>query len=260
MHRKLEEIVNRTKEDLLKRKRKISLDELKTLISRQVGRGFIKAIENPKKGSISIIAEIKLSSPTQVSMGCKEGIIDRVSQYEKSNVDSISVVTEKHFFGGDPEFIGKIKKVVRLPVLQKDFVVDPYQVYEAKIAGADALLLIAGILSEKDLTYLVDLTKEIGIEPVVEVVSTKDLRKAFATKTKVIAVNARDLDTFEINLERACRLLKKVPDTFIKLGFSGVKGNKEVRRYKNSGAIGVLIGTNLMKSKNISEFIERLRI
>lgn len=260
MHRKLEEIVNNTKKDLLKRKHKISLDELKALIGGQARVGFKEAIKNPKKGPISIIAEIKLASPTQISLGYKNEIVDRVRQYEQSGVDCISVVTEKRFFSGDPKFIGKIKKIVSLPILQKDFVVDPYQVYEAKIAGADALLLIAGILSEKDLTYLVDLTKEIGIEPVVEVVSTKDLRKAVATKTKVIAVNARDLDTFEINIERACRLLKKVPDTFIKLGFSGVKGSKEVRKYKSSGAIGVLIGTSLMKSKNISEFIGRLTI
>lgn len=221
---------------------------------------FIQALTNPKKGPLAIIAEIKLASPTHKHLGNEDEIINRAKQYEQAGADAISVITEKNIFKGDPSFIAEIKQAVSLPILQKDFIFDSHQVYESKRVGADALLLIAKILSKKDLISLVNLVKKIGLEPVVEVNNEDDLKKAIVTQTDIIAVNARNLDTFEVNVNKACELLKKVPAKFIKLGFSGVKGKREVKKYQAAKVNGILIGTSLMKAPNILQFMERIRI
>lgn len=245
MHKKLEEIITKTREDIRKRK--------------QSSKVFTKALKNPKKGSLAIIAEIKLASPTEKFLGKADDIQKRAKQYELAEVDCISIVTERHFFHGDLKFVKAIKDVVSLPVLQKDFIIDPYQVYEAKNAYSDAILLISRILSEKDLITLVNLAKEIGLEPTVEINSRVDLKKALNTKTQIIAVNARDLDTFEVNIDRACMLLKMIPPLYIKLGFSGIHSRAEVEKYKKVGANAVLVGTELMRTRDIKKFIKELK-
>lgn len=260
MHTKLEEILNRTKEDLVRRKKQASIEVLKKSVGKMSTKSFIKAIKNPKNGSIAIIGEIKLASPSENNLGTSEDIQTRVRKYEQAGVDAISVVTEKHFFKGDAEFVGQIKSMVFLPVLQKDFILDSYQLYEAKIAGADAILLIARILSEVELTSLVKEAKQIGVEPVVEVQSIEDLKKAQVTEAEIIAVNARDLDTFEVNIDKACALLREISSSYLRLGFSGVSGRIDAKKYKNAGANGILIGTSLMKTRNISQFLERIRV
>ncbi len=245
MHKKLAEIIKKTKEDLMERK--------------QAVRPFAKSLTNPKKGTIAIIAEIKLASPNEDDLGNKEDVIARVRQYEEAGASGISVVTEEHFFKGNLLLIKKIKDATSLPVLQKDFIVDTYQLYESKTAGADAVLLIAKILSKEDLISLVNLARSLNIEPVVEINNQEDLEKAIFTKTDIIAVNARDLDTFEVSVERACRLLKEIPNNFIKLGFSGIHSRAEVEKYKQAGAKAVLVGTELMKTNDVNKFIKELK-
>lgn len=245
MHKILQEIITQTAANLKK--------------SKTSSKAFTSALKNSKQGSMAIIAEIKLSSPTEGNLGESKDIKNIARKYQLAGADCISIVTEKHFFHGDLKFIGEIKQTISLPILQKDFVIDPYQVYQAKNLGADAILLIAGILSEKDLITLVNLTKEIGIESVVEINSQEDLEKVLKTQTEIIAVNARDLTTFKVNVGKACRLLKIVPKKFIKLGFSGVQGKAEIEKYKNAGANGVLIGASLMKSDNVRLFMEGIR-
>lgn len=206
-----------------------------------------------------IIAEIKLASPTVTYFGSEKDIVKRAVDYELARADGISVITEKHYFKGSPEFIPLIKKRVNIPILQKDFVINSYQIYQAKIIGADALLLVAKIVNKKTLIEFVSLCQEIGVEPVVEINDEVDLKKALTTPTKIIAVNARDLETFVVNVDQACQLMRKIPDRFIKLGFSGIKSVSEVKKYRNAGAKGVLVGTSLMKTKNIKKFISELK-
>lgn len=262
MHKKLQAIIKKTKEDLLKRKKGKPL----TVISRSVAtkqstklRRLPRPFRARNDGGLGIIAEVKLASPTEKKLGDEKDLIKRVKEYEKGGANAISVVTEKHFFKGNPDFVGKIKKAVSLPVLQKDFILDQYQLIEAKNGGADAILLIARIVSKNDLILLVKEAQKIGLEPVVEICSQADLAKALATNTKIIAVNARDLDTFKVDVDKACRLLKKVPDKYIKLGFSGVLSKKEVQKYQVAGVDAILIGTGLMKTNDISGFIKGLR-
>lgn len=256
MHKKLTEIINKTKSDLLKRKKEKPLTVSGKVISE---KRFYQSLLNPNFGKLAVIAEIKLASPNENDLDNEDDLENRAKQYEKAGVDAISVVTEKHFFKGDPKFINKIKQSVKQPILQKDFIIDPYQLYESKEDGADAILLIAKILTKKDLINLVNLSIRLGLEPVVEINNQKDLQKAITTKTKIIAVNARNLDTFKIDVDKACDLIKKIPSKFLKLGFSGIKGKKEMEKYKNAGAEGVLIGTSLMRAENIKDYILSLR-
>ncbi|MBI3366272.1 indole-3-glycerol-phosphate synthase [Candidatus Roizmanbacteria bacterium] len=244
MHNILLDIVRKKKEDIQKIN---DIDSFKT------------AIVHPKYSDTAFIGEIKLASPTMKPIDSKMDIIKQAIEYENAGLDAISAITEKHFFKGDPLFIPKIKKKIKLPILQKDFVIDESQIYEAKQIGSDALLLIARLVDEQTLIRFVSLCQKLGIEPVVEIQNDEDLYKAVATNTSIIAVNARNLETFEINVDSACKLIKKIPERFMKLGFSGIQSSKEVKKYNSSGVKGVLIGTSLMKSKNILKFIHSLK-
>lgn len=219
----------------------------------------INTFLRPIEGEVKIIAEIKLASPTVSYLGSEKDIVKRAIAYEGAGASALSVITEKYFFKGKIDFIPLLKQKVSLPILQKDFVIDPYQIYEAKIYGSSAILLIARLVSKKRLKQFVTLAKKIGIEPVVEINSERDLQKTLSTDTAYIAVNARDLTTFIVDIDRACRLMKKIPATFIKLGFSGIHSVSEVKKYKNAGAQIVLVGTSLMKAKNIKEYIHKLK-
>ncbi len=242
MHNKLIEIVNKKRSDLKQKK--------------QGNDAFKKQFSS--NDEIAIIAEVKFASPTHANLGSEEDLLTRVAQYEKAGASAISLITEEHFFKGDSAFIKQVKEHVSIPVLQKDFVIDPHQIYEAKINGSDALLFIARLLDDDTLIRFVTLAQELGVEPVVEINSDDDLIKALKTTTTIIAVNARDLNTFVIDVAAACSLLKQIPDQFIKLGFSGILSSEEVSQYKDAGANGVLIGTSLMKATNINDFLEGL--
>ena len=239
MHKILKQIIEKKQADL-------------TLMKRNRFLSFTK-------NKISIIAEIKLASPTVPYFGSEKDISKRAINYQKAGADAISIITEKYFFKGNLKFISKIKDKVDLPILQKDFVIDPYQIYEAKIAGANALLLIAKIINKQTLIKFVSLCQEIGLEPIVEINDEQDLKKALSTSTNIIAVNARNLDTFIVDVDRACLLMKKIPNRFVKFGFSGIKSSDEVKMYKDAGASGILVGTSLMKTKDIKNFIKKLK-
>ncbi|MEK7571206.1 MAG: indole-3-glycerol-phosphate synthase [Patescibacteria group bacterium] len=260
----LVKIIEKKKEDLRREKRKGGRGNVSSwsgsdhdrISSNRFYRSVSTSLQNDKR--IALIAEVKFASPTNPNLDSSEQLLDRVRRYEQARASAISIITEKHFFKGDPSFVTQVKEVVSLPVLQKDFVIDRSQIYEAKAIGSDALLLIARLVDKETLQRFVLLTKELGMDPVVEIASEEDLKKALTTDTDIIAVNARDLDTFIVSVETACALLKKVPDSFITLGFSGIHSAKEVILYKKAGAHGVLVGTSLMQAKNIQDFIQKL--
>lgn len=245
MHNLLLGILEKTKKDLLKKNKKSDR--------------FMSALKKVKNKS-ALIAEVKFASPTSPHLGSSNQLVKRVKEYQRAGANAISIVTEKHVFKGDISYVSKIKKVVDLPVLQKDFIVDVYQIHEARNVGADALLLIARIVTKQELARFVSLCLSFGIEPVVEINNMSDLIKARATQTRIIAVNARDLSTLKVDINKACNLLKKVPKRFMKLGFSGVSSQKEVGQYRKAGAQGILVGTNLMKATNIKNYIQELMV
>jgi len=264
MNDMIKKIIEMNKVDLLKRIESKPVRDMQKTISR-----LPKALDFAGAFSeFGIIGEIKLASPLAGQLANPEEVLDIALEYKQSlpsedskkgGADAISIITEKYFFKGDINFIKQVKEETGLPVLQKDFVVDPYQIYESRVNGADALLLIAKIISPDQLKRFVGLCLEIGLEPVVEINDEFDLENALGTNTRIIAVNGRDLDTFEVDVERACELIGKIPDKFLKLGFSGVNSKKEAEKYRKAGARGILVGTSLMKSRKKKEFLEGLR-
>lgn len=244
MHNKLKQIIDQTKRDVASRKTK------NTVVS--LFRNY---------DGVAIIAEIKLASPTNPHLGSVNDVTPNARDYQKGGAAMISLVTEKHFFKGDPNFIRQIKKAgVSLPILQKDFVIDALQLVESKEAGADAVLLIAKMLRRKQLKQFVSLAKALGVEPIVEINDDEDLDNAIAANPSLIAVNARDLETFTVDVDRACSLMERIPDEFVKLGFSGIQTRSDVEKYKKAGAKGVLVGTSLMQSPNKIQLLEELHV
>lgn len=252
----LEEIVKSKKLEFSLKTEKINI--LEVLKCKDEKSSKFRNVVERVNGRIKLIAELKFASPTNQHIGSTDQLIEKAKQYEAAGADAISIITEKHFFKGDISFVTKVKKNVSIPVLQKDFIIDPKQIFEAKKAGSDALLLIARIVNAKALKSFVKLCLAAGIEPVVEINNEEDLEKAIESDTNIIAVNARDLETFTIDLKRACLLMKRIPDHFVKLGFSGIHSADEVLQYQNAGAKGVLVGTSLMKTNNIKNFIKSL--
>lgn len=255
----LKEIVEKKKKDLVKQKKEIPLIKLKEFASNLASGGSKFKEKLLNSGEIALIAEIKLASPADSSFKPTIEIIDQAQKYEKAGADAISYITETHFFKGDVSKVVTISAKVKIPILQKDFVIDEYQIYEAKIVGSTALLLIARLVDSKTLKEFIQLCRGLSIEPVVEINNEEDLLKAKTVNPSIIAVNARDLGTFEVDIDKACKLIKKIPNKYIKLAFSGVKSPTEVRKYKEAGARGVLVGTSLMTAKDIKSFILSLR-
>ena len=206
-----------------------------------------------------IIAEIKLRSPSAGNIADENfDPVKQATKYEKSGAVAISVVTENKFFGGSADILAQIKKTLEIPILQKDFIIDPVQIYEAKRYKSDALLLIARLLSPAQLSELTDICLQLNIEPFIEVFDEKDLRKACKTRARVIGVNARDLDTFRVDVGKAAEIIRKIPAKYIKIGLSGVTSEKEIVLYKNAGAKAAVIGSLLMKSPDINSTISKL--
>jgi len=218
---------------------------------------FLSAItraQNP-----AIIAEIKAKSPSHGNFDTSLSIEERAKLYQHAGVTAISYVSNLTFFGGMPMNIQKIKKAVSIPVLQKDFVIDEYQVYEAAHYGADALLLIARIVSKVQLEKLIVECYSSNIEPVVELFDNEDLKKIEGLDVKVVGVNARDLNSLTTDIDKACTIISKVSKDTIVLGFSGISSKQDIEKYVLAGAKGVLIGAGVIKSDSIMHFIDSLR-
>lgn len=257
MHRILQDIIKNTNNEVKKRENESSIEDLTSYEHIP----FKGSILNPKTGDIGLIAEVKLASPTEGELGKKADILNRLQDYQAAGADAVSVVTEKKTFKGSLDLVSKLKRSLsNLPILQKDFIISDFQIEESRKLGADALLLIARIIDDGELKRFVKLCRGKSLEPVVEVCSLEDLAKAIESGTEIIAVNARDLDTFEVNVDRACELLKKLPEKFIKLGFSGIHSRAEVIKYKDAGAKAVLVGTELMKANDINGLIKTLKM
>jgi indole-3-glycerol phosphate synthase len=211
-----------------------------------------------QKAPMALIAEIKRASP---SAGVIRGAIDLpglAGKYQAGGASAISVLTETHFFQGDLGHLAQVKKTVALPILQKDFIIDPFQIYEGRIAGADAVLLIAAMITQDQLREFTQLTLELGMVPLVEVHDEEDLEKLAGLSLPLIGINNRDLQTLQVNLEVTCRLIKKIPQGTTVISESGIKNRQDVKRLQEAGARGVLVGELLMRSADPAAKIREL--
>jgi len=209
-------------------------------------RDFLKAIKRDK--NLKIIAEVKKASPSKGIIISSYNPMVLASQYESYKADAISVLTEPYFFAGCVEDIRLVKEKVSLPILRKDFIIDEIQILESKLIGADAVLLIARILTKQKLEVLYKKAKELNLEALVEVHNLEDLEKALYIDAQIIGINNRDLDTFKVDLKTTQKLIKKIPKDKVIVSESGIKRKEDVIRLKELKVDALLIGYDLLKS------------
>jgi indole-3-glycerol phosphate synthase len=206
----------------------------------------------------AVIAEVKRSSPSAGRIADADPA-DRARAYEAGGAAAVSVLTEHEHFDGALADLRAVHLAVGLPVLRKDFLVHPSQVIESRVEGADAVLLIAAALSELELKAMLAAADDLGLGALVETHSEEDLDKALATDAKVVGVNARDLETLDVDADRALRLLGRVPSDRIAVLESGIASRRDVERATEAGARSVLVGEALMRAADPEAAVRDLR-
>ena len=210
---------------------------------------FSEAIK--RNNGIRVIAEVKKASPSAGIIREDFNHINIAIEYEANNASAISVLTDKEFFMGDIKYLTEIKDTVNIPVLRKDFIIDIYQIYEARAAGADSILLIARLLTKEQIDMFLSLARDLGMECLVEIHDLNELKKVLETNAEIIGINNRNLDTFETDLDTTLQLYPLIPEEKITASESGIKTRDDVRRLAEIGIDAILIGETLMRSKDI---------
>ncbi len=245
------------KKELEKRKAELSLRELE----KKIGDFSLRSLkENLKKKGLSVIAELKKASPSKGLIREDFSLSFLVKELEEGGADAFSILTEEHFFQGKIDYLRQVREMTTLPLLRKDFIFDPYQLFEARAYGADAVLLIVGILKERELKKLITLSKDIGLEVLVETSSREEIDRALNSGAEIIGVNNRDLSTFEVDLERSLELVSFLPREICKVAESGVKGGEDARELRKAGFDAVLVGEALMRAEDLKSKLKELKI
>lgn len=255
----LERIVRHKRRELLGAKRRTPLKTLAKLIGFLPKKKpvFIKALLKSKP--VAVIAEIKRKSPSAGILRKNFNPVMIAREYEAAGAAALSVLTDEKFFGGSSRILKQVRRNTALPILRKDFTLEAYHVYEARLMGADAVLLIAAILSVKQLRSLSRLASKLGLDALVEVHTEAELKKALRARPTLIGVNNRDLKTFRVDLQTTARLAKHLPKRVILVSESGIKTAADLRTARKAGARAVLVGESLMKARNIKKALLRLR-
>ena len=253
----LKEIVIKKKESILLAKQQMPEEVVKAkLTGSQAARPFLRAINKARE--ISLIAEIKKQSPSQ-GLICENFNPSEIAKvYQEAGAQAVSVLTEQDFFGGNLNYINEVKGAVSLPVLRKDFILEPYQVYESRLYGADAILLIADLLTRETLTELMGLADTLGMDYLVEVHDEKELKKVLNLKVNLIGINNRDLHTLEVDSKTTEKLFLLIPKDKIVVVESGIKSYQDVLFLKILGVKAVLVGEALMRAQDRKRKIEEL--
>jgi indole-3-glycerol phosphate synthase len=252
----LTDIVNKKQEKLNKLKNEINETDIREKIKNIPQRpSFYKAI---KKDGLSIIGEVKKASPSKGIIKSEFDPIKIAKQYEKV-IDAISVLTEEDYFKGHAKYLQDISKQVDIPLLRKDFIIDYIQIFEAKLLGASAVLLIAAILDEKKLQNFLAITKSLGMDALVEVHNEEELEMVLKTDAVIIGINNRNLHTFEVNIDTTIKLRKMIPDDKLVISESGVFTGDDIKRLCQVKIDAILVGESFMRSKSIPSKVEEFR-
>lgn len=241
----LDKIVEVKKKQLEKEKQEINLEEMiKMSKEERIIRDFETALD---RENIAIISEVKKASPSKGVIKEDFDPVYTAKIYEEGPFHAISVLTEKEFFLGNDKYIKMVKEVTTKPVLRKDFIIDEYQIYQSRVIGADAILLIASILKGKLKSYY-DLAKSLGLHVLVEVHGEEEVEEAIECGCRLIGINNRDLRTFEVSLKQTEKLMKIIPKDKIVISESGIKNSEDMKYLESLGVKGVLVGETLMRS------------
>jgi len=253
----LDEIVAHKKKEVAALREVTSLASLKRLAGAvETPRGFRQALA--RSSTIALIAEVKKSSP---SAGLIRKDVDPVrigKIYEDSGASAISVLTDEQFFDGSLAGMREVKQAVSIPVLRKDFIIDPFQIYEARAFGADAVLLIVAILYDDQLRAFLDICKDLGLDALVEIHTEQERDKALEAGADLIGINNRDLKTFAVDLSTTIDLVPGLPKEALCVSESGIKSHDDIRRLMEAAVDAVLVGTVLMEADDIGAKIKEL--
>ena len=257
----LDKIVTDKRKEIDLKKSIVPVSQLES--SLLFGRNTYSLAEKLQTSTTGIIAEHKRRSPSKGTINQNTNVGQVAQGYKNAGVCGMSVLTDIKYFGGSLEDLLLARASVDIPLLRKEFIVDEYQVVEAKANGADAILLIAAVLSRKEIKILSELAKSLGMDVLLEVHNEDELRKSIMPSLDMLGVNNRDLKTFKVSLETSKTLSNLIPDDFVKVSESGISSIEAIQGLKSYGYQGFLIGENFMKTENpgksASVFIQQLK-
>lgn len=226
------------------------------------GRSTVSMCERLKNSASGIIAEYKRRSPSKAVINQDANVFDVAKGYEKAGACGMSVLTDGKYFGGSLDDLLLARASCGLPLLRKEFIIDEYQIVEAKAYGADVILLIAAVLSTKEIKQFSELAKSLGLEVLLEVHNQEELEKSLMPSLDLLGVNNRNLKTFEMSLDTSKELSAQIPDEFVKVSESGISNVEAIKILRDFGFSGFLIGENFMKTsspgESAMEFIKQL--
>ena len=252
----LDEIAAKTRERIEKRKQEITPETIKAQAEKIAEKekqqgGFSFPFEQAlKKNGISFICEVKKASPSKGVIAEDFSYLAIAKEYEAAGASALSVLTEPYYFMGSDTYLKEIANQVQIPVLRKDFTVDEYMIYEAKVLGASAVLLICAILSDEELKRYAKIAQELGLSALVEAHTEEEVQRALNSGARIIGVNNRDLKTFTVDIHTSERLSRQVPQDIVYVSESGIKTPEDIRRLRENGTDAVLIGETFMRSED----------
>lgn len=254
----LSNIIEKKKARLKGQKAALSIEGLKQKITETEysHRSFIDALL--KKSELSLIAELKQASPSKGLLRKDFDPVTIANIYQDCAADVLSVLTEEDYFQGKSSYIQQLRQTVNLPILRKDFIIDEYQIYESRFIGADAILLIAAILSVDKLIKFLTLSEKLGLECLIEVHNEDDLNKTLKTNALIIGINNRNLSTLELDLKTTEKLFSFIPKEKIIISESGIRTKTDILRLKSLGIQAILIGETFMSSRDIKAKVEEV--
>lgn len=252
----LDKIVDDKKIRLVEHKKAVSFQDIRNQAEKTPTRKKDCFYNNLKKNGISIIGEFKKASPSLGRIESKIDLMERISEYNES-VDAISCLTEEDHFNGNIDYLKEIRSKSELPILRKDFMIDEYQFYEAKVIGADAVLLITAILDDGQMKAFYELARELELDVLVETHDEAEIERALKLNPRILGVNNRNLNDFSISLETTRQLRKYIPEDKVFVSESGIMDDKDVKFLKDVGVDAFLIGRAFMEAANPRELAKR---
>ncbi|HEX5414835.1 MAG TPA: indole-3-glycerol phosphate synthase TrpC [Chloroflexota bacterium] len=256
----LDTIVSNTRSELDRRKKILPLTDLLTLVDVAAPpRDYENALRgDPARGKVRLIAEIKRASPSKGVIRADLDVAETARRFEAGGADVISVLTDEKFFQGTLDDLREVVAASALPALRKDFLVDPYQVYEARAAGASSALLIVGILDDTELRNLIALQRSLGMEPQVEVHDAAETERALNADARIVGINNRDLRTFTVDLGTTEQLRPLIPAECVVISESGIHSAADVARLRACGVSAIHVGESLMTCPDPAAMIRSL--
>jgi indole-3-glycerol phosphate synthase len=239
--------------------RQTPLNDLKVLVEEQSApRGFIKQLQDLSNKGTALITEVKKASPSKGIIRKNFDAVEIAKTYEDNGAACLSVLTDEPYFQGHDDYFRAVRAAVNSPMLRKDFMIDPYQIYESRAMGADCILLIMACLEDDFVRDLYDLTTSLGMDALFEVHDVAELARALALNPKMVGVNNRNLKTLDVDLQTGLDLAKQIPDTVLKVAESGISSKQEIERFQTVGYDAFLVGESLMREDDIGAAVKKI--